>query len=194
MEEDREFTPEENLLLPKKPFYKRAWFWIVVVIFVGGIASASGGKSKDEGISKSAVMQSGAGNQVAAGKENEKKPAVINDTETAKNDAQAGKTDEKKQEQSTVETVDGVNPDLKAFLASYESFIDEYVLFMRNYMANPRNVLSMISEYTEMLEKMDDFDEKMEKYDTDRMSDADMKYYLEVYNRCTQKMLAIYSN
>lgn len=139
-------------------------------------------------------MQSGAGNQVAAGKENEKKPAVINDTETAKNDAQAGKTDEKKQEQSTVETVDGVNPDLKAFLASYESFIDEYVLFMRNYMANPRNVLSMISEYTEMLEKMDDFDEKMEKYDTDRMSDADMKYYLEVYNRCTQKMLAIYSN
>lgn len=90
------------------------------------------------------------------------------------------------------ETVNGVDPDLKAFLDSYEAFMDEYVDFMKKYMADPGNVISMLSEYTEIMEKYEDFADKIDKYDSDKMSTEDAKYYLEVVNRCNQKMLEIY--
>lgn len=89
-------------------------------------------------------------------------------------------------------TTTGVDPDLKAFLDSYEAFMDEYVEFMKNYMNNPGDALSMLSEYTKIMEKYEDFAEKVDEYDSDDMSTEDAKYYLEVINRCNQKMLEIY--
>lgn len=90
------------------------------------------------------------------------------------------------------ETVNGVDPDLKAFLDSYEEFMDEYVDFMKKYMDDPGNAISMLSEYTKIMEKYEDFAEKIDKYDSDEMSKEDAKYYLEVINRCNQKMLDLY--
>lgn len=90
------------------------------------------------------------------------------------------------------ETVNGVDPDLKAFLDSYEAFMDEYVDFMKKYMADPGNAIAMLSEYTDIMVKYEDFAEKVDKYDSDSMSTEDAKYYLEVINRCNQKMLEIY--
>lgn len=99
---------------------------------------------------------------------------------------------EKTEEENEAKTEDGVDPNLKAFLDSYEEFVDEYVVFMKKYMADPGNAISMLSEYTRMMEKYGDFAEKVDKYDSNSMSTADAKYYLEVTNRCTQKMLDIY--
>lgn len=105
-------------------------------------------------------------------------------------------TDESKDEDIT-ETTDqtsGVDPDLKAFLDSYEEFVDEYVVFMKKYMADPTNAVSMLSEYSEIMGKYSDFAEKVDQYDSKEMSTEDAKYYLEVTTRCSQKMLDIYSN
>ena len=88
-------------------------------------------------------------------------------------------------------TTGGVDPELKAFLDSYEEFVDEYVKFMKKYMANPLDVGSMLGDYTDMLNTLADFETKLDKYDTNTMSAADAAYYLEVTNRCTQKMLEI---
>ncbi len=85
----------------------------------------------------------------------------------------------------------GVDPELKAFLDSYEEFVDEYVEFMKNYMANPLDVGSMLGDYTDMMTKLADFEAKLDKYDTDDMSTDDAAYYLEVTTRCTQKMLGV---
>ena len=85
----------------------------------------------------------------------------------------------------------GVDPELKAFLDSYEEFVDEYVEFMKNYMANPLDVGSMLGDYTDMMTKLADFETKLDKYDTDDMSTEDAAYYLEVTTRCTQKMLGV---
>ena len=104
--------------------------------------------------------------------------------------------DESKDEDIT-ETNDqtsGVDPDLKAFLDSYEEFVDEYVVFMKKYMADPTNAVSMLSEYSEIMGKYSDFAEKVDQYDSKEMSTEDAKYYLEVTTRCSQKMLDIYSN
>ncbi len=92
------------------------------------------------------------------------------------------------------EQTSGVDPELKAFLDSYEDFVDEYVAFMKKYMADPTNAVSMLSEYSEIMGKYADFAEKVDQYDSKEMSVEDEKYYLEVTTRCTQKMLEIYSN
>ncbi len=90
------------------------------------------------------------------------------------------------------ETTGGVDPDLKAFLDSYEQYIDQYVEFMKKYNSDPNNMVSMLGEYGEMMQKYADFAEKLEEYDSDNMSTEDYKYYIEVTTRCSQKMLEAY--
>ena len=99
---------------------------------------------------------------------------------------------EEESAQEEKETINGVDPDLKAFLDSYEAFMDEYVDFMKKYMNDPGNAISMLTEYTEIMVKYEDFADKIDKYDSDSMSTEDAKYYLEVVNRCNQKMLEMY--
>ena len=84
----------------------------------------------------------------------------------------------------------GVDPELKAFLDSYEAYVDEYVEFMKKYMANPTD-LSLLGEYTDMMDKLADFETKLDKYDSNAMSTEDAAYYPEVTTRCTQKMLEV---
>ncbi len=86
----------------------------------------------------------------------------------------------------------GVDPDLKAFLDSYEDFVDEYVVFMKKYSSDPNNVASMLGEYSEIMARYADFAEKIDEYDSKTMSTEDAKYYIEVTSRCSQKMLDIY--
>ena len=105
-------------------------------------------------------------------------------------------SDEKKpeaaKETKPAQTADGVDPELKAFLDSYEEFMDEYILFMKKYMNDPGNAVTMLGEYASIMEKYGEFAEAVEKYDEKEMSTADAKYYLEVTNRINQKMLDIY--
>ena len=105
-------------------------------------------------------------------------------------------SDEKKpeaaKETKPAQTADGVDPELKAFLDSYEEFMDEYILFMKKYMDDPGNAVTMLGEYASIMEKYGEFAEAVEKYDEKEMSTADANYYLEVTNRINQKMLDVY--
>ncbi|MBP3728470.1 MAG: zinc-ribbon domain-containing protein [Pseudobutyrivibrio sp.] len=87
-------------------------------------------------------------------------------------------------------TSNGVNPDLKAFLDSYEDFVDDYVVFMEKYYDNPTD-LSLLTDYTEFLQDYSDFTNKLNQYDTRDMSTDDYNYYIEVTSRCSQKMLSV---
>lgn len=85
-------------------------------------------------------------------------------------------------------SANGVDPDLKAFLDSYETYMDEYCEFMENYDASDAN---MMMEYSEMLTKYADFAEKADAYETETMSAADNEYYLEVMTRVNEKLLQV---
>ena len=89
------------------------------------------------------------------------------------------------------EQTPGVDPELKAFLDSYEKFIDEYVAFMKTYNSDPAN--AMLAEYSRIMGTYAEFTEKLAQYDENEMSAADAAYYLEVTTRCTQKMLELLS-
>ena len=80
---------------------------------------------------------------------------------------------------------DGVTPELKEFLDSYESFMNEYCDFFENY--DPSDI-SALTKYFTMLQKYAEFAEKAEEYDSDDMSAADAAYYLEVTTRILQRI------
>ena len=94
---------------------------------------------------------------------------------------------------NTITFTDGVDPELKEFLDSYEDFVDDYVAFMEKYYKNPSD-LSLLSDYSEFLQKYTEFASKVDDYDIDDLSGKDYDYYLEVTSRCTQKLLTIYDN
>lgn len=85
-----------------------------------------------------------------------------------------------------------VDPDLKAFLDSYEAFMDEYCEFMESYDSSD---MTALLKYSELMVKYADFAEKADAYDADTMSEVDSAYYLEVMLRVNNKLAKIaYSN
>ena len=91
---------------------------------------------------------------------------------------------------NTKESVDGVDPELKEFLDSYEDFVDDYVAFMKKYYKNPTD-LSLLSEYSEFLQKYTEMASQVDDFDINEMSEKDYDYYLEVTSRCTEKLLSV---
>ena len=85
-----------------------------------------------------------------------------------------------------------VDPELKAFLDSYEEFTDRYVSFMKDYKTSS-NVMALLMDYSAIMQEYADFTEKIDKYDPETMSEADALYYSEVMLRCSNKMLSALS-
>ncbi|MDN6836511.1 MAG: DUF4352 domain-containing protein [Lactococcus lactis] len=49
----KKITDEQgNTYKMKKPFYKKVWFWVLIVIVVGGIGGALGGEDEEQGTTK----------------------------------------------------------------------------------------------------------------------------------------------
>lgn len=93
-------------------------------------------------------------------------------------------------ESSSVTTSsNGVTPELKAFLDSYEAYMDQYIAFMQKY-ENSDDTYSMLYDYLDMMQQYADFTEKLDQYDTDKMSAVDSAYYLEVTTRVAKKLYA----
>ena len=93
--------------------------------------------------------------------------------------------------EKTDDLVDGMRPEFKAAMDSYESFINEYVDFMKKYMANPGD-MSLLMDYANYMSKYSDFVEDFEEWDDDDdMSTAEMAYYIDVQVRVSKKLLEI---
>lgn len=85
------------------------------------------------------------------------------------------------------ELADGMRPEFKEAMDSYEAFYDEYCEFMQQYAENASDV-SLLAKYTEFLTKAGEMEEKFEAWEGD-MNDAELKHYTEVQLRISQKLL-----
>ncbi len=86
--------------------------------------------------------------------------------------------------------IDGMRPEFKEAMDSYEGFYDKYCDFMKKYAEDPSD-LTMLAEYADMMSKAADMSEKFDAWDEDEMNNAELKYYLEVNNRVAQKLLEV---
>lgn len=90
-----------------------------------------------------------------------------------------------------VTQINGMRPEFKKTMDSYETFFDEYVAFMRKYTENTANALTMLDDYTKFMTQYADAMEKMEALGEEDLNDAELKYYLEVTGRINQKLLSV---
>ena len=118
-------------------------------------------------------------------------------TESEDNSLEPGNSEEQNgvgNNESNIETnndlIDGMRPEFKEAMDSYEAFYDEYCEFMKKYMRNSSD-LTLLSEYMDMLSRLEEMDRKFEAWEDGKMNAAEMKYYLEVQERVIQKMLDV---
>ena len=90
----------------------------------------------------------------------------------------------------TPEPAASMRPEFKEAMDSYEAFYDEYCAFMKKYQENPAD-LSLLAEYANMMSKLTEMDEKFDAWEDGDLNDEELKYYMEVQTRVTQKMLEV---
>ena len=113
-------------------------------------------------------------------------------TEAVKDKGQTESADISDSNDST-ELVDGMRPEFKESMDSYEAFYEEYCDFMKAYNENSSDV-KLIAKYAKMLKKAQDVDEKFEEWEDGDLNDAELKYYIEVQGRVSQKLLEVADN
>ena len=81
-----------------------------------------------------------------------------------------------------------IRPEVKEAIDAYEAFVDEYCEFMKKYSELDGTDLSILSDYFTFMSKLEDYTSKMDDMEDD-LTDAEYWYYIEVLNRCNEKML-----
>lgn len=92
--------------------------------------------------------------------------------------------------ESEAQQTDGIRPDFKAAMDSYEQFMDEYVAFMEKYYANPSDT-SLLLEYADYLTKYAEFVSDFDTWQNDELNSEELAYYIEVQGRVSAKLLAL---
>lgn len=80
-----------------------------------------------------------------------------------------------------------IGTDFKEVMDSYEAFYDKYCEFMKKYNANPTDI-ELISAYGDIMTEMVEMSEKFESWKEGDLNAEELKYYLEVNSRVTQKL------
>ena len=106
------------------------------------------------------------------------------------NNAQSETDNTTESKDSTVSNSNSIRPEFKEAMDAYEAFYDEYCETMKEYKENPGD-LTTLGKYTEMLSKLEEMTTAFEAWDNDEISDEELKYYLDVNNRVTQKMIDV---
>lgn len=99
----------------------------------------------------------------------------------------AGEENDEKEGGGQESSSDGIRPEFKEAMDSYEAFYTEYCTFMKEYSENPTDI-SLLGKYADMLAKAEEMNEAFEAWDEGGLSNEEMEYYLDVNNR-VMKML-----
>ena len=103
--------------------------------------------------------------------------------EEAKAEAKAGSDDG-----AEADLVDGMRPEFKEAMDSYEEFYEEYCEVLKQYMEDPTD-LAVLTEYSDLMQQSIDVAEKFEEWDNGDLNTEELKYYVEVNGRVTQMLV-----
>lgn len=117
---------------------------------------------------------------------------IINKEENEKTDIEVDNDEDKTSEkENDNQYIDGMRPEFKEAMDSYEEFMDEYVVFMKKYANSDGTDVSILSDYATYMGKYAKFVEDFEKWEDEEMNDAETAYYIQVQSRVSQKLLEI---
>lgn len=117
---------------------------------------------------------------------------IINNKENEKTDIEVDNDEEKTSEkENDNQYIDGMRPEFKEAMDSYEEFMEEYVVFMKKYANSDGTDVSILSDYATYMSKYAKFVEDFEKWEDEEMNTAETAYYIQVQSRVSQKLLEI---
>ncbi|MBR5521178.1 MAG: hypothetical protein IKU54_04195 [Oscillospiraceae bacterium] len=120
----------------------------------------------------------------------EETDSQITVTENGTTETSDTSVDEKPSE-SEETTMNGIRPEIKEALDSYEKFFDDYIVFINKYKtANSTEAISLMSDYARYMAQFAETMEAMEGMENIEMSDEEIIYYMEVTSRISRKLLA----
>lgn len=115
--------------------------------------------------------------------------AESGETETSESSAPEESIESPSAESSSP-TADGIRPEFKEAMDSYEKFFDEYIEFMNKY-SESDNPTSMLLDYASYMAQFTEAMEKMDAVGEDELSTEELLYYTEVCSRINQKLLKV---
>ena len=177
--------PLTILLLRKKDMKPALKYGIIAAAWIVYLLFVFLGRGRNSNTDKTQVTTASQ-TEITIVEEETTKATTIATTTEATTVATTAETDEDTDDNSESGLVD---PELKAFLDSYEEYMDSYIEFMKKMAENPDD-LTIMAEYANIMIKYNEFAAAIEKYDSDEdMSEADRLYYIEVITRVNQKLM-----
>lgn len=110
--------------------------------------------------------------------------------DTSASDTAVKEDSDAKAADDSEDLVDGMRPEFKAAMDSYEEFYEEYCEVLKKYKENPADV-TILTEYSELMEQSIEMGEKFEEWDEDELNADELKYYVEVNGRVTQMLVEV---
>lgn len=89
------------------------------------------------------------------------------------------------------ELADGMRPEFKKAMDSYEEFMNEYCEFMKKYAESDGTDPELLVDYANYMSKCADMAQDFEAWDDGEMTTAEMAYYLDVQTRINKKLLEL---
>lgn len=91
---------------------------------------------------------------------------------------------------SSGELVNGMRPEFKEAMDSYEAFFNEYCEFMKRYNSST-NPTSMLNDYMSFLNRYTEAMSKLDEISNGEMNNAELLYYTQTVARINQKLLEL---
>lgn len=187
--------PEKATVCPscgaknKKPIYKKWWFWLIIALIVIGAASSGGSKSDPSDNQPSSSVSSGIENDAASGGVSSGETEDAPSNTSSESGVPSNESDSSANEETDL--IDGMRPEFKEAMDSYEAFFDEYVAFMEKHAASDGSDLTLLTDYADYMSKYADMMADLEAWDSADMNTAETAYYIEVQSRISQKLLEV---
>lgn len=117
------------------------------------------------------------------------------ETETEQESEQPSVTEKEteleKNSTSSTELIDGMRPEFKQAMDSYEAFMNEYCEFMEKYAESGETDVGLLADYASYMSKYADMVEDFEAWDDGEMNTAETAYYVDVQARVSKKLLEV---
>lgn len=116
---------------------------------------------------------------------------TITATEEPDSDDKTTTDDEEPVKNDSPALVNGMRPEFKEAMDTYEDFMNEYCEFMEKYVSSDGPDLGLLADYANYMSKYADVVEAFEKWEDDDMNAKETEYYIEVQTRVTKNLLEV---
>lgn len=89
------------------------------------------------------------------------------------------------------ELTDGMRPEFKKAMDSYEAFMNEYCNLVNKYAESDGTDVGFLTDYADYMSKYAEVAEDFEAWDNGEMNTAETAYYIEVQARISKKLLEV---